>query len=41
MKLIKAMKTKEPSMNIANGYFSVPKDEKLDITSKKGTVDKR
>lgn len=34
----KSNETKEPSMNIANGYFSVPKDEKLDIQVK-GTVD--
>ena len=30
----KSNETKEPSMNIANGYFSVPKDEKLDIQVK-------
>lgn len=34
----KSNETKEPSMNIANGYFSVPKDEKLDIQVK-GTTD--
>ena len=30
--------TKEQSMNIANGYFSVPKDEKLDVQVK-GDID--
>lgn len=33
----KSNETKEPSMNIANGYFSVPKDEKLDIQVKGAT----
>lgn len=33
----KSNETKEPSMNVANGYFSVPKDEKLDIQVKGAT----
>ena len=33
----KSNETKEPSMNIANGYFSVSKDEKLDVQVKGDT----
>ena len=35
----KSNETKEPSMNIANGYFSVPKDEKLSVQVKGDTDD--
>ena len=33
----KSNETKEPPMDIANGYFSIPKDEKLDIQVKGAT----
>ena len=35
----KSNETKELSINIANGYFSVPKDEKLDIQVNGSTDD--